>query len=264
MSNAAPDPFQLLKKSNAAAAPNPFQMYERFFDSSVSMNSLAFGVDFAQFSFNTAAAFTATTAATLSALAIAPPIGVAIACLGTIACRVYTVIQANKEFVEILNDISFILNELSSVNPCQKSEKQSRSCDYVARHILSIAIILELFLKSESNSKFLTFTPVSYTGQLLREFTLLNAGLTIMLLEAKLQQPVETEAEFVSGGGPLNLDNPEFKKQVGQLLDRINTDVDDIITDSSSGSGKGGTKNKRNKNNRTRRRNNKKTNRRRK
>jgi hypothetical protein len=244
-------------------APNPFEIYRKFVKSVTPLSFAA--VDFFQATFNVTGALTATTAiGGATAAAIVPPIGVAIVCLGTVALKVHSLVSENDDFKEILYDIHFVLEALKRVNPCTGGEQeQDENCKYVSRHLLSMTEILDLFLKLETSEtrRIITFTPVQFTEQLLREFTLLNAGLTVLLLDFKFQQPVEAiavlEAENeqkLGGGGELNLDDPELDEQVSKWLGKMSSEVDEIIVQNNNKSGGRRTRQRRSrKNKRTRR-----------
>jgi hypothetical protein len=241
---------------------NPFVVYNRIFGQFSTASSAI--VDSLQAVFNVTGALTATTALGTTALAIAPPIGVAIACLGTVAFKVYTLVKDNKEFKEILDDLSFVMQKLNKVNPCPSIENQNDTCLYVKRHLIRITEILNLFLvhrESKTERIRSTLAPGTYTNQILREFTLLNAGLSVILLEAKFHTPVdavavveETETEKFLGGGAINYDDPAFVEQVNNLMREINKDTEEIIRQNVSSGGRRRTRQRRSrKNKRTRR-----------
>lgn len=235
---------------------NPFSVYNRM----VASISSASGplIDSIQAVFNVTGALTATTALGTTALALAPPIGVAVACLGAVAYRVYALVRDNEEFKEIMDDLLFVMQKIETVNPCPFVESETDTCRYVKRHLIQMTEILNLFLRLPEKTRIKTLTPAQFTNQLLREFTLMNAGLSVILLEAKFQTPVDAIAvqEVTgekSGGGAINYNDPAFAEQVNKLMSQINKNTDDIVIQNAVAT-EGGRRtrhNKRRKNRRT-------------
>lgn len=235
---------------------NPFVMYNRLVGS-VSSSSSAF-VDVLQATFNLTGALTATTALGTTALVLAPPIGVAIACVGTVAFKVFSLVKDNDDFKEVLEDILFVMKQLERIDPCPTTLPQTESCQFVSRHFMVILDILKLFVRLPQTIRIKSLTPSQFTSQLIRELTLLNTGLTIMLLDAKSREPVEALAvmrgeemtDSNKKGGGMNLNDPIIIEQATRLLRETDIRTDEIIRQNMTQGGRKTRKTRKTRNNR--------------
>ena len=257
---------------------NPFKRYEKFLEKSQAQNAF---VDTMQLSFNA----TAAVIAVLSLTSSVPAIGVALACLGTVCCKIFSLFKDNNEFRLLLIEIDFILKTLEEVNPCPENSVglpvlQTRPCIYVSQHLQNITTILLNYGK-KLEQRITSITPASYINEIVKELSLMNAGLTLILLDAKLQgekvavaapqATVVGEEEVVFdnknnisyGGGPLDLDNDVLQVEVVNALKQLTQEVKQIVRDNpnivESDKKGGGTRRRRNKNKRRTRRNKRRT-----